>query len=311
MANITYSGRNNPTTTHGTVEPIKVQATTQASARSQVGMAPRTPNSPATAQEPVKAAEPTVTATPGAEASTKISTENADINAKFSALARKEKALRQKYTEFQAKEQELQQLRDEATKAKAYRERLKTNPLDLLNEEGITYEQLVQKAVNLQNPINNDVMALQKQIKALEDTLQKQQEESQKSQQTQRQQAEKQIHLDVQSLISSDPEFKAVKDMGADEAVTQLIVSTYDEDGILLTTEQAANQVKEYLLEEAKRITGILNPTPPLEEAVKQQGAQPIQKNTRTLSNTMVASEAPPKNWAEKKARIISKYSRK
>lgn len=312
---INYSSRNTPQVTHGTVDPIKLQANTKAPTRSQIGMGPRVPQE-AMITNQIATPEVNPQGQQGSLEAPKSPSPAEDplISSKFAALARKEKALRQRYAEFQSKEAELVKYREEAQQALAYRERLKSSPLDVLNEEGITYDQLVQRAVN---PLNPEVTTLQAQVRALEESLKRQQEESQKSYQTNREQAEKQISMDVKNLISSDAAYETVKDMGAEEAVTQLIVSTYDEDGVLLTTDEAAKQVEAYLIEEATRIANTpsikkrLQPAPT--EALQQQAPQAIQKTPiKTLSNTMGAqSEIPAKTWEARKAQIVAKYSKK
>jgi len=317
MANITYSPRNTPQATQGTIEAIKVSANTHGAPRSQVGMAPRTPQTPSVTQTNQTAGpEPIPQVQPSSEApKSPTPAEDPQLSAKFAALARKEKAIRLRYQEIQQKEQEMVKLQADIEKERQFHQRLKTDPLDVLNEEGITFEQLVSRARAVVDPVQQEVLTLQSQVRALEEMLKRQQEESQKGQQIQREQALKQISMDVKELITSNPAYETVKDMGAEEAVTQLIATTYDEDGVLLTTDQAAKQVEEYLQAEALRVAGIpsikkkLIPAPP-PQAEQQQPTQATQKTMKTLSNTMGASEAPAKTWAEKKARIVAKYSK-
>lgn len=317
MSQIVYSQRNTPTQTQGTVEPIKIQANTHGVPRSGVGMTPRAHISPATTNQPASPELiPQVQQTSLEATKSPSPAEDPLISSKFAALARKEKALRQKYAEIASKEQELVKYREEAQKAAQYRERLKSHPLDVLNEEGITYDQLVQRAAN---PPSQEMLNLQYQVKALEESLKQQTESAQKNAQTQREQAVKQINMDVKELITSNPAYETVKDMGAEEAVTQLITVTYDEDGILLTTDQAAKQVNEYLVGEINRLNGIpsvkklLSPTPPAEVQQQQVAVSATpQTGMKTLSHSMApSSEAPARTWAEKKARIVAKYSKK
>jgi hypothetical protein len=301
MATTTLSSRNTPTQTQGTVEPIKVTAVTQGAQRSQVGMSPRVEQTPSTQPvEPPKS--PTVT-------------EDPLISSKFAALARKEKAIRQRQLEIQQKEREMVNLNEEISKAKAYRERLKSNPLDVLNEEGITYDQLVQEAVN---PRTAEMTALQAQIKSLEDSLKRNQEESQKAYDERRNRALSTIRSDVNTLVSSDPAYETIKDMGMSEAVTHLIDVTEKEDGILLTIDKAAKQVNDYLLAEIDQLTSI----PSVKKRLQPQEAQqpqeqakaqaPQQTGMKTLSHSMTPlSEAPAKNWAQRRAQLVAKYSKK
>lgn len=329
MANITYSPRNNPTTTQGTVEPIKLQVTTQKPGpnRSQVGMSPRATTAPITTEQPLKSQ----TASPVPNQPVKASLEetavgqspkpNEDpmLSSKFAALARKEKAIRQRQLEIQSFESEREQLRKEVADAKVYRERLRSHPLDVLNEEGVTYDQLVERAKAMVDPSTKQSLDLQDKITKLEESIQKQQEEAQRNATTQRDQAVKQISMDVQSLIDSDPAYETVRDFGYGEAITELITRTYDEEGHLLTTEQAAKQVEDYLKSEITRLSSIpsakklLTPAQAVEQAAIESTKQPVEQKIKTLSHAMAPSGTPGTNktWAQKKAEIVAKYSKK
>lgn len=292
MPNITLSSRNQVGQTQGAVAPIKMTQTTQAHGPTHPIASPSTQSPNPVPVEPQTSPEAAKT------------TEDPLISSKFAALARKEKALRMKYTEFQQKESELKGLQEEIAKARSFREQLKSDPLTVLNQEGITYDQLVNRAVN---PASQEVIMLQRELAALKGTIERQQEDSQKIQTSQREQAEKQVSMDVKGLISSDPAYETVKDMGAEDAVTQLIVRTYDEDGILLTVDSAAKQVNDYLTAELKRIyeapsaKKLFTPPAPVEPP-----KQTTQKNT-TLSNSMAAttSPKPTRTWAERRRDAI------
>lgn len=313
MPQIKYSERNAPHTTMGTVDPIKLTAKTTPTPSTTQRTDLTNQQPPAANPSPVA---PEVTATPVAQGD--------EISGKFAALARKEKALRAKWQEIANQEAEFKAMKAEAEAFKKYKERIKAEPLHLLNEEGITYDQLVKTAVDLVNPdpTKTEVNSLKKELESLKQIISKQSEDNQTYQKTQREQAEKQVTSEVQSLISSNPSYETVKDFGYEEAVTQLIFKTYDEEGIRLDTATAAQQIEDFLKAEVDRINGIpsvkkrLQPVPetPAEgQAEKQQGQPAPDRQIKTLSHTASQSASPsrPRTWAERKAAAIAKATGK
>ena len=65
----------------------------------------------------------------------------------------------------------------------------------------------------------------------------------------------KQIERDTQSLVSTDPEtYEMIKSTGSVKDVVELIEATYKEEGRLMTVEEAAQEVEEYLADEAWKL---------------------------------------------------------
>lgn len=257
-----------------------------------------------TAQDMTGAAQPaeqTTTnevsqATP-AEATPKVTDET--MSPKFAALARQQKALRQQQRAFeeqrrafetdkQAREAE----REEALAAKAWKQRLTQDPYSVMLESGLTADQVAALMLNQPNPADQRVQLLEQEIKALKASQDKTNSKFDEVQQKQRADAINQISADVKILVDSDESFEIIKAMNAQEAVVDWITHIFDTEGKLMTNEEAAKEIEDYLVEEAFKLTKLKKVqsrlTPPPAEVPKQQTIQKPQM--QTLSNRMVQS---------------------
>lgn len=197
--------------------------------------------------------------------------EDPAVSRQFAQLARQEKALRAKVQQqeqaIKAREQALQAREAAlASKDQEYqtgyisRDRLKSDPLGVMAETGLTYEELTQQILTQQpkDPrVEATISRLEAKIKALEDGAQNTQKSYQEQQQNAYQAAVRQIETDARALVKQDPNFETIRATGAVKDVVELITQTYDKDGVLLTVEEAAQQVEDYLVEEAMKITRI------------------------------------------------------
>lgn len=201
---------------------------------------------------------------PAAEA---VSPEAVQLNSdpRIEHLAKRERALRHRDRQFKEREAqlqaEIQALKQKETEYQSNyipKQKLREQTWDVLQNEGISYDQLTQAA--LQNPVTPEMIELrrvQEQIKKQEEAISAFKTDAQKAQEAQYTQALKLIERDVKSLVSSDPEsYELVKAQGqdAEQAVVELIRETFDQEGILLSPEEALKDVEEYLLENAIKV---------------------------------------------------------
>lgn len=226
-------------------------------------------------QPPREAQQPEITNNITEETPAEVTSEVKDpeLERRFQQIARQERALRAKAQQqaksFNDRESALK-AREAALEAKGQgpdmsqyipRARLQEDALGVLEAEGIaTYDTLTERAMNRQpvDPmIRSTIEALRSEINALKSAN----ETNQKSQQEQNtanyQAAIKQITTDARNLITNDPEFETVKAMNATKDVVELIEETYKKDGVVLSVEEAAKEVENYLVEEAFKITQI------------------------------------------------------
>lgn len=208
------------------------------------------------------------------------------LDPKFEALARKEAAFRQREREFQAREASYKEKEAKLVQVEAWQTRLKDSPLEVLNELGITYDQLVEQAVNAPDSATKEIRNELKKIR----------QDAQDNVKSQRQAAIKQIRFDAVDLIEQDPQFETIKATNSVDEVVELIEREFDKTGRLLTIDQAAKLVEDELFEEAKRIASIgkvkaiFKPelTPELVSNTKQQSNQ--QQPMTTLTNNMTST---------------------
>lgn len=191
---------------------------------------------------------------------------------RYADLARREKAIRikaqQQEQSMKAREAAMAAREAELTgKASEYspdkyldRSKLKRDPLQALAEAGVTYEELTQQILNQGNRdprTDAHIEELRNEIKAL-----RQANEETKQSMTQKQTADynaavKQIEVDVKNLVKMDPYFETIKSTNSMSDVVELITATYEKDGVLLSVEDAAKEVEDYLVDEAMKLTRI------------------------------------------------------
>jgi hypothetical protein len=233
-------------------------------------------------------AETPVEATPPPE-----KVEDPALSRQFAQLARQEKALRAK---AQQQEQAMK-AREEAIAAREAeiaaqleskyktnyidKTQLKQNTLQILAEQGISYEELTQQILN-QQPVDPRMEATVNSLKAQIEELKQANENTKKAQADQQSQAYqaavKQIKTDITTLVKSDPAYELVRATNSINDVVELITQTYDKDGVLLTNEEALEQVENYLVEETLKLTN----------------AQKIKKMQEAAQSKAQASQAKP-----------------
>lgn len=227
----------------------------------------------------------------------------------YAALAKRERALRAKQAEMKAKEDAMA-MQEAAWKSKEQeysskyvsKDRLREDALALLAEEGITYEQLTEQA--LKGPSTEDRQVNQE-IKALRAELQKirdEQDNTKKSYEEQQKnsykQALKQISTEARQLVANNPEFETIHSTNSVADVVDLIEKTFTEDGVLLSVEEAAKQVEDYLVEEAMKLAKLkkiqermkLASSPAPAKLPAASSAPVEQPKMKTLTNSMGTS---------------------
>lgn len=217
--------------------------------------------------------------------------ETRPLSPQFAELARAKRAL-------QVKERDLA-LREEALKTQnpAGNEdliaKLKANPLSVLQEAGVTYDQLTEAILNNQSGLNPEIQRLEAKIKALEEGV--------NGQLTSRdQQAEQQVLAELKrealALTAQGEQFEAIREAKAHQYVVDLIHRTWKSTGEVMDVTEAAELVENQLIDEAlpfariKKVQSRL--TPAQEEQVAQTPAppKPGTKIMRTLTNRDSAS---------------------
>lgn len=229
---------------------------------------------------------------------------------RFAQLARKEKALRAQARQLQEQQRAIQE--QQAKAQSSWKDQLKTDPLAVLAEAGLTHDQIAEMLLN-SRPDDIELKRIKAELKAIKDSQQDQFTKIQEQQKAAYEQAVKQVSREVNQLVSSNEAYETIRATNSQEAVVELIKQTYDEDGVLLSAEEAADMVEEYLTDEAlslAKLKKVQSKLAPSEAAPSDSEASQVQKpqiTTKTLTNTVTASSKPLTN-KDRRARAIAAF---
>lgn len=190
---------------------------------------------------------------------------------RYADLARREKAIRLKAQQqdqaLKVREAAIAAREAELTGKPTFdeskyldRSKLKRDPLQALAEAGVTYEELTQQILNQGNRdprMDSQVEELRNEIKALRAANEETKQSMSAKQTADYNAAVKQIEVDVKNLVKMDPYFETIKQTNSVSDVVELITATYEKDGVLLSVEEAAKEVEDYLVDEAMKLTRI------------------------------------------------------
>lgn len=245
--------------------------------------------------EPVVETEPLAEAAPPVEASDKTaineqtpeaSEDTKRLGPQFAALAKERRAVQLLKQEVLAKEKALETQATGTKSLEEYRARIKANALKVLQEEGVTYDQLTEQIL-ASNQDNEGMLELRSQIQSLKEEMNK--TLSDRDAIAERQ-ALAQIKREADQIVAQGDDYKAIRQAGYASKVVDLIHKVWKTDGDILDTHEAAGMIEKELRLEAAKWAKILDvPAEANPSALKQQ--QPVQQdrpNTkimRTLTN--------------------------
>lgn len=235
--------------------------------------------------------------------------ETNDLSTKFAHLARKTKAFREEQRKFQTERESWKSQEAKYQAAMGLEQRLNQDPLSVLAERGITQDQLTALLVNQQNPQEaNMVFQLQQQNKELMDKIDKINKRFEDNESSSYQQALNQIKNDTKILVASDASnYEMISKAGDDgiESVAALIKVMWEEDQVLMSVQDAAEQVEQELLERsitlasANKVKAKLSPPPPVADP-KLQPIPGKSQPTRTLNSQAAQSTSRPLSRKER-----------
>jgi hypothetical protein len=218
--------------------------------------------------------------------------ETKPLSPQFAALAKAKRALQVKERELQTREAALK------TQSPAGNEdlisKLKSNPLGVLLDNGVTYDQLTEAIIAQQNGATPEINALKAEMKALKEELSGQFT-------TRDQHAEQQVLADIQrdviQTVNSKPEeFEAIREAKAYGDVKELIHRTWKKTGEVLDTHEAIELVENQLIEEAipfaklAKVQKRLTPKEAAQVEAQLPSQRPGTKIMRTLTNRDTAT---------------------
>jgi hypothetical protein len=215
---------------------------------------------------------------------TKPVEESVKLSPQVTALARKEAKFRQQEQALKAKELALAEREAKLAKLATLEEKLKAKDYSAA-EEFVDYDAYTQYLLDKQknsDPTQQTLKKLEEKITGIE--------KSAKDNLTQQFEAAVKERKDaVTKLVESDPEYSTIKELKRQDAVVQHILDTWEHDEVDLPVEQAAKEVEEALIEEAKIYAGLTKLKPPVSEADTKKQLPPLK--TKTMTNAMTASD--------------------
>lgn len=208
------------------------------------------------------------------------------LSPQFAALAKQRRALQVKEREIADREKALQASSTSQADAVPVA-RLKSDPLGVMLEAGVTYEQLTEAVLANQNGYNPEIAALKEELKALKGEMTKTftDKEAQSEQA-----ALNQMMREATQISAQGEDFELVRETGSLPQVRQLIERTYKETGEVLDVREALKLVEEELIKDSlkiaslKKIQGQFTQAPPVAQPLQQQ------RQMRTLTNRDTAS---------------------
>lgn len=223
----------------------------------------------------------------------------------MAALARREKAIRakaqQQNEQFKTREAALL-AREQALAAKESqrpevdlsqyipKSQLKDATVETLEAEGLSYDEVTQQFANRQprNPRYEAHIAKQEErIQKMQDKIDAFEKNQVESQTQSYNAALKQIERDTQSLVSAEPDtYEMIKSTGSVKDVVELIEATYKEENRLMSVEEAAQEVEEYLADEAWKLAQT--------KKIKSRYSSSSATNTNTETQTPKTTQQQP-----------------
>jgi hypothetical protein len=207
--------------------------------------------------------------------------ETQPLSPQFAALAKQRRALQQERQAFEREKAERAAATPGATVDLA---RLKSEPLRVLLESGVTYDQLTQSILANDSGYNPEIQALKAELKALKDGVDNTLSERDKQA---RAQVLSEMRREATRLVQDDS-YELVRETRSIPKVMELIERTFDDSGEVLDVTEAMQLVEAELEKDSLRLAQLKKIQSRLSPPVAQP--QPQQRPVRTLTNRDTAS---------------------
>jgi hypothetical protein len=240
------------------------------------------------------------------------------LSPKFAMLAKREKAMRERMRQIEAREQALKSKETEVTSQGSWKDRLKSDFYGTAIEAGLSPDEIATLLLNQPKPEDLKLTEIQREIQALKQQQEQERKQIQDAQAQQYEQAKNQIRKEITLLVDGDESFETIKAMDATEAVLELIEQTYNSDSYVMSVADAAREVEDYLVEQAvsyaklKKIQSKLAPPAPAEPTLESEKPNPhsqLKPSMQTLSNRNTpSSNAKPLTAKDRRERAIAAF---
>ena len=158
--------------------------------------------------------------------------------------------------------------------------RLKSEPLKVLLEAGVTYDDLTQAILN--NPGNSELYDLRREFNSYKQEVQEQFTQREAAAEAQ---ALREIANEAKSLVYGTQDFELIKSMGHVKSVPKLIEAHYRKTGDLMSVHEACQKIEDELFKDAQRVAGLEKVRSQLNPATGRPPQMQRQAGMRTLTN--------------------------
>lgn len=170
--------------------------------------------------------------------------ESVRLSPQLSALARKEQAFRQREAALKQREKDIESKLVDADKFSALKQKLGSKDFSEAEALGLSYEDYTKYVLEKQDG-EDPVKAEMERLKAEIESLKKGTEENAASQ---FEETVSEYKKEISKMVAENPEFSTIKGLKKEDAVLQLILETFEEDGEELTVSEASKLVEEHLV---------------------------------------------------------------
>lgn len=212
------------------------------------------------------------------------------LSPQLTALARKQQKLQQEIQAQRDRESAWSAKEADYVPKSAFKAKLQQNAVEALKELGMDYNEITELVLS-QQQAPDPVKELQAKIEQLESN-------QKESVSKQYEATLKHYRSETDALVASDPKYLAIRKEGAEQAVVQHILETWEEDTSKepMTVEKAAQEIESFLREEIKAKALLHKELEPEEtEAPNQKTLPPPKASARTL--TQQVESAPTRTY--------------
>ena len=205
------------------------------------------------------------------------------LSPQFAALRKQQRALQIREKELAEREKALEATTGSTPDTSDALSRLKADPLSVLQEAGVTYDQLTEAILSNSQELSPAVKQLQSELKAVKAAL----DEQNKSLQNRDTEQEQQVLADIKReavKLSAVDDYEMVRITNSVDDVVRLIHRTWKETGEVLDTSEAMALVEEELVNESLKYARVKKVQNKLATPETPSANQP-QKQMRTLTN--------------------------
>lgn len=227
--------------------------------------------------EPAKTPEQTLSSTAESNEQATIE-ETKPLSPQFAALAKQKRALQVKERELQEREAKLATSGATEGPDKLI-ERLKSQPLSVLQEHGVTYEQLTDAILNGEKS-NPETHALKQELQELKKSLD---QKFQTNEERQEEAALTEMLYEAEDLAKEGEDFALIREQDAYDKVLRLIHSHYKQTQRVLDVRTAMERVETELMTSAEKLARIGKVQSKIAPPQQLQPQQP-QRQMRTLT---------------------------